>query len=83
MAHIGLAEFEKINWLNTNARFLQSICATSYIYFSGNSHKFMSEIFETTHQSTIGTRFSYQKLIQPKIKTNLGQKTLSYLGPQQ
>ena len=43
----------------------------------------MSEIFETAHQSTIGTRFSYQKQIQPNRKTNMGQKTLSYLGPQQ
>ena len=83
MSHIGLTEFEKINWLSVENRFIQNICATSYNYFKRNSPDFMTEIFETAHQSNIGTRSSFHRLIQPQRKTNIGQKTLSYLGPQQ
>ena len=39
----------------------------------------MSEIFE--HGSERSTRSSSQKLKQPLYKTNLGQKSISYLGP--
>ena len=82
MSHIGLKESLKIDWLNTKDRFLQCLCSTSYNYFKGNSPSFMTH-FETAHQSNIGTRFSHLKLLQPKRKTNMGQNTLSFLGPQQ
>ena len=82
-AHIGFSEFKQINWLNTSDRFLQCICATSFNFFKGKCPEYMREVFDTAHQSNISTRFSYLKLNLPKRKTNMGQKTLSYLGPQQ
>ena len=83
MSHIGLKDFLQIDWLSTKDRFLQCLCSTSFNYFKGSSPSFMAEIFEEAHQSNIGTRFSHLKLIQPKRKTNMGQNTLSFLGPQQ
>ena len=83
MAHIGLSEFEKINWLNINDRLMQCICSAVFNFFKGNSPKFMSEIFKIAHASNIDTRHSYLRLSLPKRKTNMGLKTLSYLGAQQ
>ena len=83
MSHIGLPEFEKINWLNINDRFVQNLCATPFNYFKRSSPEYTREIFETAHQGGIGTRSSHSRLIQPKRKTNIGQNALSYLGPQQ
>ena len=81
--HIGLKEFREINWLNTSDRFTQCICSQVFNFIHKNTPKYFSEIFHIAPQNNIGTRFSKLKLKQPFMKTNMGQKTLSFLGPQQ
>ena len=41
----------------------------------------MSEVFAIAHQRSLNTRHSYLKVDQPMRKTNVGQNSLSYLGP--
>ena len=81
--HIGKKEFEKIDWLNTNDRFLQCICSAAFNFFHKNCPEYMTEIFHTAFQGNIDTRSSFLKLRQPFRKTNMGQNTISFLGPQQ
>ena len=47
-------------------------------YFNNKALSYMSEIFEQGSERS--TRSSFQKLKQPLYKTNLGQKSISYLG---
>ena len=82
-AHIGYKEFEKINWLNSSDRFLQCLCASVFKYFQGTCPEYMSEIFQVAQQSNMTTRSSYLKLVCPFRKTNMGQKTSSFLGPKE
>ena len=81
--HIGLKEFKEINWLNTSDRFTQCICSQVFKFIHNNAPKYFSEIFHIAPQNNIGTRFSKLKIRQPFMKTNMGQKTLSFIGPQQ
>ena len=81
--HIGIIEFKKMNWLNTNDRFLQCVCSAAFNFFQKNCPDYMFEIFHTAFQGNIGTRSSFLKLQQPLRKTNMGQNTISFLSPQQ
>ena len=83
LEHVGIAEFKKMDWLSTHDRFNQCLCSTTFNFFNNNCPEYMSEIFHIAPQSNIGTRFSYLKLTQPLRKTNMGQNTVSFLGPQQ
>ena len=79
--HIGFEQFEKINWLSCEDRFRQTLCSAVFKFVNENSPKFMSEVFNISHQSNLGTRCSFLKLDQPFRKTNAGQSGLSYKGP--
>ena len=81
--HIGTKEFKKINWLNTNDRFLQCVCSAEFNFFHKNGPDYMSEIIHTAFQGNIGTRSSFLKLQQLLKKTNIGQNTISLLSQQQ
>ena len=77
--HIGPNELKKINWLNTNDRFVQCVCSAAFNFFHQNCPDYMSEIFHTAFQGNIGTRSSFLKLQQPLRKTNISQNTISLL----
>ena len=79
--HIGLNEFEKINWLNINDRFEQCLAVSAYKYFNNKCPAYMAEIFLPAGSSRASTRNSYKKLSQPFRKTTQGQNSLSYIGP--
>ena len=81
--HIGQREFQKLNWLNISDRFTQCLCSAVFNFIKEKSPKYMSEIFHIATQNNIGTRFSKLKLRIPFRKSNMGQNTLSFLGPQQ
>ena len=79
--HIGLTEFEKINWLPINDRFEQCISSTTFKFFNNRSPSYMNDVFKPAGHPITNTRASFLKLIQPLRNTNYGQKTLSYLAP--
>ena len=45
-AHIGLTEFEKINWLPINDRFEQCISSLTFKYFNYLSPLYMNDVFK-------------------------------------
>ena len=80
-AHIGLTEFEKINWLTINDRFEQCISSITFKYFNYLSPLYMYDVFKLAGQNTTATRTSLFKLNQPLRKTNHRQKSLSFVAP--
>ena len=81
--HIGTKEFKKIKWLNTRDRFIQCVCSAAFNFINKNCPDYMSDIFHIAFQGNIDTRSSFLKLKQPLRKTNMGQNSISFLGPQQ
>ena len=79
--HIGFDEFEKINWLNVNDRFHQSLAVSTFKFFNNKSPSYMSDIFIPSDNGRASTRNSFQKLSQPFRKTTQGQNAISYIGP--
>ena len=79
--HIGLTEFEKINWLPINNCFEQCISSTTFNFFNNRSPAYMNDVLKPAGHPITNTRASFLKLIQPLRNTNYGQKTLSYLAP--
>ena len=79
--HIGLTEFEKINWLPINNCFEQCISSTTFNFFNNRSPAYMNDVFKLTDHPITKIRASFLKLIQPSRNTNYRQKTLSYLAP--
>ena len=79
-AHLDKKEFKNINWLPVKERVNQRICVTSYNFFKGISPYYMSEIF-IPHKTVQNTRNSEHRFKVPLKRTNMGQNSLSYLGP--
>ena len=50
-------------------------------FLKNKSPKFMSEVFNISHQRSLNTRHSYLKVDQIMRKTNAGQNALSFRGP--
>ena len=63
--HIGLTEFEKINWLPINDRFEQCISLTTFKFFNNRSPAYMNDIFKPAGHPITNNRASFLKLIQP------------------
>ena len=78
--HIGLTEFEKINWLPINDHFEQCISSTTFKFFNNRSPAYIN-VFKPSGHPITNARAPFLKLIQPLQNTNYGQKTLSYLAP--
>ena len=79
--HIGLTEFEKINWLPINDHFEQCISSTTFKFFNNRSSAYMNDVVKPAGHPITNTRTSFLKLIQPLRNTNYGQKILFYLTP--
>ena len=80
-AHIGLTEFEKINWLPINDRFKQCISSVIFKFFNFFSSLYMNNVFKLIDQNTATTRTSFFKSSQTLRKINHGQKICSYVAP--
>ena len=79
-AHLDKKEFKDINWLPVKERVAQRIRVTAFNFFNGTSPLYMSEIF-IPHETVQATRNSKHRFKVPLKKTNMGQNSLSYLGP--
>ena len=79
-AHLDKKEFKDINWLPVKERVNQRICVTAYNLFTGTSTMYMSDIF-IPYETSQCTRNSMHRFLVPMRKTNMGQNSLSYLGP--
>ena len=80
-SHIGYRDFQQINWLNIESRFYQCASVSVFNFFNGKSPSYMSDIYNPAGENVIDTRNSYLKLKQPFRKTNIGQGSLSFIGP--
>ena len=63
--HIGIKEFQTINWLPVNDRFLQQAASNAFKFFHSICPTYMSELFDATNESHITTRSSLLKLKLP------------------
>ena len=79
--HVGVNEFEKLNWLPVEERFKQCICVNTFKFFNNSCPIYMTDIYKLTNQNQVTTRTSALKLSQPLRKTNYGQRCISFLGP--
>ena len=81
MTHISKNEFETLNCLPVKDRFNQSTNSIVFKYFTKQCPSYLNEVFELACSSNLTTRNSYLKLICPFRKSNMGQNTLSFIGP--
>ena len=79
--HISKKDFEDINWLQIQDRFQQCINSSVYKYFEKRCPFYMENIYKPTLYRVHNTRNSHNRLTQPFRKTNLGQNSISYIGP--
>ena len=79
-SHLDKKEFQEINWLPIDERMRQRICVLGYNFFNNTSPSYMSDIFiqNDVKKHTRNSQYSFKV---PLRKTNIGQKTLSYMGP--
>ena len=81
MHHISEEEFRLINWLPTSKRVDQCIKTIIYNFVKNTCPYYLNEIFEFAPNCRIGTRNNFSKFKNSFRKTNMGQKTISYIGP--
>ena len=81
MHHISDEEFRLINWLPTTKRLDQCIHTITYNFVNNTCPYYLNKIFESVPHCRIGTRNNFSKLKNPFCKTNMGQKTISQIGP--
>ena len=81
MTHISKNEFETLNWLPVKERFNQSINSIVFKYFTKQCPSYLNEVCELAFPNNLRLRNKYLKLIFPFRKTNMGQNTLSFIGP--
>ena len=74
-------DFEKINWLPIHERVAQCSLCSIYTFFTKNCPNYFDKTYVPLETNWVHTRSSYQKLNVPHQKTNVGQKSLSYVGP--
>ena len=80
-SHIGINEFEQINWLPVSERFNQFICSNAFKFFSENCPLYLYDLYKLSGQDQINTRSSVLELKHPSRSMCFGQNTLSYLTP--
>ena len=78
--HLDKQHFKEMNWLPVQERKNQRICVNVYKYFNQIAPTCMSNIF-IQQKTIINTRNSMYRLKTQIRKSNMGQNSLSYLGP--
>ena len=81
MYHISEADFRLINWLPTSKRVRQCINTITYNFVNNTCPYYLNKIFAFAPNCRIGTRINFFKLKNPFRKRNMGQKTITYIGP--
>ena len=80
-SHIGIKEFEQINWLPVSERFNQCICSNAFKFLNKNCPLYLYDLYKPSGQDQTNARSSVLKLKHPSRSTCSGQNTLSYLTP--
>ena len=80
-AHVGITEFQQINWLPVNYRFRQCLAANVFKFFDDKCPLYMKDVFDKPCISQASTRNSTMKLSQPLRRTKNGQHCISFLAP--
>ena len=81
MHHISEEEFKLIDWLLISKRVDPCINTITYNFVSNTCSYYLNEIFEFAPHCSIGTRNNFSKLKNCFRKTNIGQKSISCIGP--
>ena len=79
--HIGIKEFEQLNWFPVFERFNQCICSNAFKFFNENCPPYLYDLYKPSGQDQINTRSSVLKLKHPSRNKCFCQNTLSYLTP--
>ena len=74
MHHISEKEFRLIIWLTTSKRVDQCRNTITFKFINNTCPYYLSEIFEFSSHYWICIKTNFSKL-------NMGQKTISYIGP--
>ena len=77
--HIEGKEFQEINWLPTKERVEQRVATNVFKYWNGTSPFYVNELFVFS-RNIYKTR-SHMALEIPLSKSNLSQKSISFMGP--
>ena len=80
-AHIGITEFEKINWLAVDYRFRQYLAANAFKCFDDRCPLYTKNIFDKSCITQASTKNSTMKLSQPRRRTSYSQNCISFLAP--
>ena len=78
--HIDREHLKTINWLPTQERVNQRICVNVFKYFNQIAPTYMSDIF-IPQKTVINTRNSMYRLKTQIKRSNMGQNSLSCIGP--
>ena len=81
MHHMSEEDFRCINWVPTSKRVDQCIDTITFKFFSNICRYYLKKCFEFAPHQRIETRNKFAKLKIPFRKTNMGQKTISFVGP--
>ena len=73
-------KWQRINWLSIHERISQCSLRSIYKFFAKNSPNYFDEVYVALETNGVHTSSSYQKLNVLHQETNVGQKTLSYVG---
>ena len=73
-------DFEKINWLPIHESVSQCSLCTVYKILTKNCPNYFDQRYIPLEPNRVRTRSSYQNLNIPHRKTNVGQKSLYYVG---
>ena len=80
-SHIGMKDFEKINWLSVSERFNQYLCSNAFKFLKKTCPLYFHDIYRQSGENQANTRSFVLKLKHPLTNTCSGQKNLSYLMP--
>ena len=76
-SHIGIKEFEQINWLPVSERFNQCICSNAFEFFNEICPPYLHDLYKPSGQDQINTRSSVLKLKHLSRSKCSGQNTFN------
>ena len=76
-SHIGIKEFEQINWLPVPERFNQCICSNAFEFFNEICPSYLHDLYKPSGQDQINTGSSVLKLKHLSRSKCSGQNTFN------
>ena len=81
MHYISEEDFKAISWLPVNQRVQQSLNVVFFKYVNNVCPDYMKEAFDYASKGRISWKYNYARLQVSFWKTNMGQKSLSFIAP--